>query len=452
MFVPRYILVLLIGCILTAGLAAQVVSPIGGMNVLAAPYGSGQRPSLAYTGELTPSNMLLLSFVDQTIYDDNIFDASGPTRQADIVTSLQSNILLFHNGERITVAAQYLPYLQLYRTATQYNRFNQELLADVNIKASARWDLRVRESFTDQVNTYQPQLDTNDVGDTGSPTKLNDTIYAPLAPERDTGTRADAVYQGSARTGFAVFGAYEQRNFTGTQAASTQLLSTQVITAGAEYPYRLTEHGTLGALALFQQMNVAGALTPGSASTLPVVSALGSVGWRLAPTVSVNAFGGLQYIKPGGVIASPAIPAGAYSGQMGWAGGGTFTDQGHAGAVFISGQRMVSDGGGYANYVLNSSVDGGLRRRLFKQCDMTLDLVFAQNKGLGFGFGTGTLSSKSVVAGLAHPLRKNLIFRCGYNYARQTSSGTLPNAPDFNRYQIIAGISYQMNGLALGRQ
>src|SRR5208337_4995837 len=141
------ILISLIACIIPLCLAAQGAGPAGGMNAVAMPYGSGQTPNLVYSGETAPSNILLLSFGNQIIFDDNIFGASGTGKQSDIITNFESNVLLFHEGERVTLAAEYLPYLQLYRNFTGYDRLSQELSADVTFKPSIQWDLRVRESF-----------------------------------------------------------------------------------------------------------------------------------------------------------------------------------------------------------------------------------------------------------------------------------------------------------------
>jgi hypothetical protein len=442
------VLIPLIISFFLTGILAQGQTLPGGESV---GFSSGDKPALSYAGEQLPSNVLMIGFGDDMVYDDNIFSTTGDTRQGDFISNLGMHISLLHQSKRAIMSVDYLPYYQLYAKTTQYNRLDQNLAVDLGFRLSHRWFFRARDQYTDQLNTYQPQIGTTFVSGLSSPTSLNETVYAPTAPERDNSVRVDFIYQQNVKTYFIVFGGYEQRDFKGEQAIVQQMVNTQSETAGAQYTLRLTDHMTLGALYLYQQLNLFGPLAEGDASRLPVHSGLAALDWQMRPTVTLDAFLGPQYLMPEAVRGSTPQLTPSYPPQVNWAGGGTITKQGQDTAVFFTGQHLITDGGGFLTYATNSSVDLGLRRRLTRNWDATVDLSYAKTQDLSFGSTQNSIGSEAVNFRLDRTLRGNLEVHLGYSFIRQSSEATLPAGADFNRNQASVGFFYELKKIPLGR-
>jgi hypothetical protein len=435
-----------IALLLCAGVMAHGQTLPGGESV---GFTSGEKPALSYAGEQMPSNVLLIGVGDDMVYDSNVFSTTGAARQGDLIFNLGTHFSLLHQGKRSTISIDYLPYFQLYSKTTQYNRLDQTLSADMGLRLSNRWYLRARDTFSDQMNTYQPQLGGTVVSELGSPSTLNGFVYAPATPEQNNSTRIDFIYQRNVRTYFVVFGGYEQRRFKGEQATAQQMLNTQGETAGGQYTLRLTDHVTLGTLYLYQQLNLFGPLPEGSASRLPVHSGLVALDWQMSPTVIVDAFLGPQYLMPEGVQSATSELAPSYSHQLNWAGGGTITKQGQSTAVYLSAEHLITDGGGFLSYATNSSVDIGLRHRLIGNWDATWDVSFARTKGLSFGSSQNNIGSEGVNFRLERPVRGNLSVHLGYSFIHQGSQTTLPAGADFNRNQVSLGFYYELKKIPL---
>lgn len=416
------------------------------------PFGSGQRTSLQYANKQAPENALMLDTGYQATYDDNVIGVSGAARRGDEEQGFGAHLTVLRQSPKLSAFIEYSPSYEFYEELREYNRFDQYLGADMELKLSSRWSLRVRDVFDDQSNPYQTELNSATENGLGSPSTLNSTIYVHLAAQQSNSARADLLWQANARNSAYLFAGYEFRNYTGVHAQSQSLTDTRGDSAGAEYAWRASEHATLGALYLFQHFDLSGTLPAGSPSRLDLHGVLPSLGWRPRPSVAITAFAGpqvvIQTMAPTAAASSPAsLPS-----QVEWAGGGTIYRQMDRTAWFLSAQRMVNDGGGLMAYVISSTFNAGFHQRvpLPGRWDATWQIALTQNRGLKGSNGAENLTEQSAGFNLEHPFRSNLTARLMYDFARQNRTEMLPVGAAFHRNRVSLGIYFRWGTFPLG--
>jgi hypothetical protein len=283
---------------------------------------------------------------------------------------------------------------------------------------------------------------------------LNQTVYAPFAPQISNAARVDAIYQNSVRTSFTIFGGFNRLQFTGQPAAGQQYYDTRGLSGGLQYAYRLSEHASLGVLYLFQNLNFQGNLGLDRPSHVNTQSILASLAWRVSPTVTLSAFAGPQYVQNhlpnssglGSSVANLSLPA-----QWSVAGGGSLTKESERTALSISAQRMVSDGSGWMTAATNSFVNLGLRRLLARRWNASLDLGVARTDGIVFPYRRSSLTTESAGLALEHSLGERLTARLAYAFVRQDNAGPVTAAAKFDRSRISLGLFYEVKSFSLGR-
>jgi hypothetical protein len=438
------------------GLWAQIGTSGSSMSAAGIPFGNGQSPSLSYAGQAAPSNMFITSLSSETTYDDNAAAVTGP-RVGDVIYSLGPRFALAQSAGNLAAAIDYQPYFQFYQRLTQYDRVSQSLSADLSYKFGPRLTFRLRDSFQDQAGLYQPQPGIDWVPSLGAPTQLNTTIYSPLLTERDNNVRLDAIYQGSTRTSLTLFGDYDRAHFNTSTAKTALVSTTQSVTGGAQYAYRLSEHFTFAMVYMFQPMRFLGNLPAGGNSPITIQSGLFTIGWRVSPSVMVTAFGGPQYKELGASLANSTGPAGSAAspgtsgGTWSWAAGGTVSKQSERTAVVLSLSRAVSNGGAWLPAVTASTINLGLRRRLGRRWDGSCELSYAQNQYLASVFGGGRLDSETLSVGLGRPVSERATVRLSYNFIQQQGTSLPIAGENFGHNQVSLGIFYQLRKSPLGR-
>jgi hypothetical protein len=448
----NYRVYILIAMIVFSPLARPQAVPAGSSAQQAPlPFSGGQQTNLQYAGERFPANAFVLDAGYQASYDDNVLVSSGPGRQGDQVHDFITDLSLFHRSPRLNAVIDYSQSDELYGSLTAYNHIDQRLVTDLGFQLSPHWSSSFHDVFFDQTSPFYQGLNDAATGELGSPSAVNTSIYIPPVDQKGNLVRGDLLWQATVRTSLSAFGGTDYRSFGARQLEGHSLMNTTGESTGAQYAWRTTEHSTLGLLYTFQRLTLSGTLPVDSPSRLDNQSALSSLGWQPRPTIEIALFAGPAFIKQNASNTSAdALHTQDSSPVVGeW--GATVSQKVGRASWFLSADRIVNDGGGIMGFVVNSTFDVGLRWQLpiRARWDATWNLQAAQNSSLTKDNGAYDSNSQSGSFGLEHPLGNKLIARLGYNFARQSSSGTVPFDSDFHRNRISLGISVHWNAISL---
>jgi hypothetical protein len=425
-------------------LPAQVASPIAVATDTAAVFGNGERPNLEFAGEQHPMNVITGDAAYESAWDDNILGTSG-TPVADLEQSVAADLLLQRQGEYLQATLGYAPYYQTFLQHSEYNQFDQAASADIKLIQSEAWSIRLRDSYLRQTGPYLPPNASALPAAPGAPGGLNTTIYAPLSREQANSGRIDITYQRSLRTGFDLFGGYDDRSYSLNYSTATSLYTTRGPNLGAELAWRSSEHSIIGVLGLAQHLEIPDAT--GVRTSIEIATLLPTLGFAPRPGWNVQVYGGPQaWAQPG--IANTAIGP---SRNWGWAGGGTVARQAATSAIYVTANHLLTDGGGLLDFVESSQVEAGLRRRVSGRWDASLDATFARNSEVGSTAGPGSLTEVTTTASLTHPLPGHMVLHAGYELERQLSAGSAPAGAEFHRNRIACGLIWQFGAVPLGR-
>jgi hypothetical protein len=444
----------LIALLIPAAVFAQLGGLSGGSAAAPAAFGNGVQPIPTFAGTAGPSNVLLLSVNSVASYDNNVQGIAQSTKMGDELLGLGPRLALFEQRGPVGLEIDYQPYFQFYQHLTQYNRVNQALAANVTY-ALGHWSFHVRDAFTDQTGTYQTESSQPLVPGLGSPTALNGTIYTPLAAQRSNDSRLDIIYRRSSRTSVSFFGGYSQRTLTNQPSSVQSLLDTVGTTGGLLYSYRLSDHATFGMLYTLQILQYQGDVPAGSAPRTVTHSAIGSLTWKATPSVSLQVFGGPQYLPAHQLVADQSTgsaPANTSApGLWSWAAGGSLAKTTEKTTFQLAGGRALTDGGGLLTTVSNIYATFGVNRRLVRRWSAGCNATGSESTTLNYGLGTGKLNSLSGTVALDHPLSEQLDARLSYTFTRQYSTGMVPFGADLNHSIVSLTISYRLRQIPLGR-
>jgi hypothetical protein len=450
----RTSLIAVVALLVPSALYAQVGGAPAGSGAMGAPYGNGVQPTPSYTGTTGPSNVLLLSLNSVTSYDDNVFGISQ-SHLGDELLGLGPRLALLEQRGPVSAEIDYQPYFQFYQHLTGYDRVNQALAANVTFTLSSHFSVRVRDAFSDQTGNYQTESSQPLVPGLGPPTALTSNIYTPLAKERDNNSRLDLIYRGSSRTSVSFFGGYDQLTLTNQPSGVQSLLDTRSFTSGLQYAYRLSSHATFGMLYSFQVYEYQGVLPAGVAPRLVTHSSILSLGWQATPSVSLQVFGGPEYVPAQhpatGQASGPALPNTSSGAMWSWTAGGSLSKATEKTTLRLSGGRAVTDGGGFLGTVTNTYASVGVGRRLIRRWSANCNVTGSESRGLNYGFSGGKLTGLNGTVSLDHPLSEQLDARLSYTLTRQYASGSVPFGADLNHSVVSLTISYQLRKIPLGR-
>jgi len=409
-------------------------------------FGGGDRPRMSYAGDQNPRNMLLVTTGYEATYDDNPAGQNS-SGQADEEQGLSNQVVVVHQSPRTNANLNYQSSLEYFHHYSQFNRFNQTLTADEQLTLSSHISVRLRDDLVATKGLYAPSGGDAVTSGIGSPTDLNSTIYTPLNNVRANTARADLMTQLSSLGSLDVFGAYATRTFS-QDASSSYGTVTQ--NAGAEYVWRVNEHGSVGLLGVYQRIDLNGSLLQGSASRLQSGATLPAIAWKLRPTFEISLFAGPQFIRQ---VEADGVGSGVGSlpVQMKWAGGAGLVREGRWMSAMLSAEHAVTDGGGLLSFVSNSSVSGGVRKRVYHAWDLTIDYGYARNQWISSGASSALLTEQSGRATITRPLGRKIVLEVEYDFMEQMTNGNLSIGSAFHRNRVGSSLAWNWGAIRMGR-
>lgn len=428
-----------------AVLAQQDATPSGVPTEPAEVYGSGQTPRMNYSGDSTGPNGFLFTTAYDAAYDDNPMGLNG-SHQDDREQRVSAGISVLHETSGLSAVFEYHPYYEWRHFYPQYNRFNQTLSADVTLHMTSSWSMQLRDYFSDQTQIGAPSSGGSTIV---GPTALNSTVYVPLANGVQNDSRADLIYEPSARTTLSIFGGYSRRSFDNPRSSSP-LFRTSEWSGGAECVRNTTEHSSVGLMGIYDVMQATDRSATLGASRLRHSSFVGTVGWRPMRNLELQVFGGPLAISQRG--STDANPDGMNStSSWNWTGGASILVHGRNTVLQLSGQHIVTDGGGLLAFVESAQFSSVIRRRLHRTWDISLGAEMSSNSSLAGHSRSGSISEKGASAMITRPIGPRIDFRIGYEYMNQSSSGVQTNAFDFHRNQVTTGLTLRLFSTPTGR-
>jgi hypothetical protein len=397
-----------------------------------------------YADEPPSSSGFALDLQSNVVRDNNVF-SSNANRQSDFVFQ-DGAFLEFWKTEPIwSVGIDYRPTILLHETATPLNAVDQALQLDGTYRLRRHLQVQLKESLyyttgalASTSNEYFSLPNTSSTG-------LNSTLITPLIRELKNSSDLNVVYNSSRRASFEVSGSYSFLDFGGGPTVTAGLFNTQSRAGSFAYQYRVTEHWTIGFRYSLQNYRYEFGARDDTHSAF--VTAM----WQMGPHVTVTIFGGPSLSITGGPPASATISASASQTTLSTAAagiwspsaGGTLTWRSDQTVLRLTAERLITDGGGLLNTVVNANEGAELRHRLAYGSDLVLMASNAQWAAVqGFG-GRGIVDTQSAGIALEHALFEKLRMHLGYDFSRQHLNQYVHFADvDEGRYTV--GIVYRI--------
>jgi hypothetical protein len=417
------------------------------------PFGKGETSNLTYAGEETPDNTLLIGLRGEAGYDDNVF-VSNKHKVGDNFYLINPSFHLGESRSRVSIGLDYLPSAIAYQKISPRDFFDNGGRLDLTGQPSQNFSMRFRDSGHYSHGLTGAGSDLAVLSDLGAPTRLNESVLTPLANQFENTSRLDSTYQWSNRSAIDLSGNFDRRYFKHPVVPGVDLFNTTAWGSGLQYSYRLIPTFTLGPLYMLQNFKT------GNTSRAIIHSAFFSFAWQTSPSVTFDAYGGPQYMRPhdyfllvqhflGGTI---TLKGASFAPQWTWGGGGDITKQTARTVIVLSISRKADEGGGLLPGVV-SIVTGSLsvRRRLTQRWNATTDLEYGYERTEDLVSGKDWIQTGTSMVGIERSLTERLIARLEYSYRVQRRNNTLPFQVDVNGYRVSLGFDYHFRGIPLGR-
>jgi hypothetical protein len=397
-----------------------------------------------YVNESPSSSGFAVDLQSNVARDNNVF-SNDANRQSDFVFQ-NGAFLEFWKTEPIwNVGIDYRPSILLHETATALNAVDQAFQLDGAYRLRRNLQVQLTESLYYTTGALESTSNEYFSLPNTSSTGLNSTLIIPRIRELTNSSALKVVYDSSRRTSFQVSGSYSFLDFAGGPSVTAGLFNTQSRMGGFAYQYRLTQHLTIGFRYSLQNYRYEFGARDDTHSAF--VTAL----WEMGPHVIVTIFGGPSFSITGGPQATGSVNASASkttlpraaAGSWSPGAGGTLTLRSDQTVLRFTAQRLITDGGGLLNTVVNANEGAELRHRLVYGSDLVVMATNTRSVALqGFG-GRGIVDTQSAGIALEHSLFENLSMHFGYDFFRQRVNQYVHFADvDEGRYTV--GILYRI--------
>jgi hypothetical protein len=444
----------LTGLALTLLFALMAYCPARAQETASAPQAPQDDSSrrLHYADESTPENNFVFDLNELTAYDDNAFGDNAHRVGSSIVEG-GAHFGFDVNHERSSLSLDYQPEGIFYFNVPGYNQANHNLSFNAKFELTHHFQLRFQDTGFYYTGISSPSLNSYASPQLSLSPSLNQTTLFPLARIFSDEGRVDAIYQSSRRSQFDFYGTAGNRNFSGVANPDENLFNTQIYRGGFDYTYRTSAASTWGLSALHQTLRFGTSLDDIETPAL-------TYAWQGKSGVSFSMEGGPDYVRLNDFLYFPGVAgsAPAFVGIRGrdwkWeAGGGASIGWRSARTrLVITGQRAVSDGGGFLTAVMNNAGGFNLRQSLSRHWDFLLEGVAAYATSLSPLFPGAALADQTGSGKFERQINSHLVVQLGYTAARQRTFGSIPFLVDMNRNYVSLGLFYRVGQFPLGRR
>lgn len=385
--------------------ADQPISPPPTLN--------GQRPSLAFQSEKTPSNYLSggLNFIDA--FTDNMYMSSADT-MSSFSYLVQPYISYAQSTPRINWDASFGAGFLFYQHLSGEDQIAKSVGLDLTYRLSQRVKLRLTDTFTDTTGLFSSFNPGTSGSNIGLVEQSNNSLLVPaLQRTVANASLAELSYQFSPSSVVGVRGTFSILDFPGSSPNTEfgPLYNTQTYSGEAFYNHKMSLRQWLGVSLRAQRFQ-----TQPSAARTDTASLLLYYAVQVRSDVTISFFAGPEYYNTPS-ISEMATANGLFQGHQ-WAPavGATFNWQGENTSVAAGFSRQLSDGGGLFSAVTLQQVNASLRCQLTERQAVQIGFMQAVNEPLASG---NSYSGLSGLFEFEHLLTKNLILRLAYGRQRQ---------------------------------
>jgi hypothetical protein len=410
-----------------------------------APYGNGDKQKAHFVNDELPSNFLTFGTDVTTEYDSNLNDS----RISDVGYVVSPRVDFRREESRWGFAVDYRPSLLFYSHHSTMNQHNQDLNADATLRATQRLSFRAKTTFSQYSGFLTPFLDPSSVSALSSPGNLNNTLLVPYASQLEDNSRVDANYRLGLRSSIGVFGTYLTRSFGQVPHESSALLDTQGHSFGGDYVRLLSPTASIGLNYAYENLHTG----PSTRVGLHIASA--ALAWQLSPRLRLSVFGGPVYTQ---LRTAELLPFGPLLFRVPvartdwhWAAGGSLTLESRETAIGINASRQVTDGGGLLTAVVRTEAGLTWSRRVTQLWTIKWSSGWDRNTALLTGSLASRYDSEYGRAVILRRLSESLSMGLGYEYQRQSATGTVPLFARFDRSLAYFTMTYNIHQIALGR-
>ncbi len=406
---------------------------------------------LHYADESTPQNNFVFDLNEQTAYDDNAYSDNAHRVGSSIIQG-GAHFGLQVDHERSEMSFDYQPEGLFYVNIPGYNQANQNLSFNARFDVARHFQLRFQDTGFYYTGISSPALNSYASPQLSLSPSLNQTTLFPLARIFSDEGRVEATYQASRRSQFDFYGTAGNRNFSGVANTDENLFNTQTYRGGMDYTYRISATSTIGISALHQNLRFGPSMDEIESPEL-------TYAWQGKSGASFSFYGGPDDVRlndllyfPGVAGSAPAYVGVRNHGSKWLAGGGASLGwRSTRTSVVLTGQRAVSDGGGFLTAVMNNAGGFDLRQSMSRHWDFLLSGVVAYSTSLSPLFGNAAIEDQTGSAKFERQISSRLVAQVGYTAGRQRETGAIPFLVDMNRNYVSLGFFYRLGQVPLGR-
>lgn len=319
----------------------------------------GEMPSLQFSGEEEPRNLLIAGATARAFFDDNALN-NNLHRESDIDYLIQPYVGFDEARKRLHFTAKYSPGVVIHQILARRDLFLDGGFAELDY-------MLTHHSFVQFLGQYNVATDPW-FSAPSEPSNLLDQLGSTLitAPAKITTERAGANldYQRSRHSLIELSGNFYNLRYEEFPGESIQLLDSQLITGKASYVYRLSPRHTTGVMYQYQDLSLT--------RSLPAHNEINGLYYvhtvSFTPTSQLQLFAGPEYTRTFNEVALGLgiieILLPIKQDSWSWAGGASYGWQAKRTSLTASVVHEVGAGGGLLSAVRLTDASAGLRRQL----------------------------------------------------------------------------------------
>ncbi len=413
--------------------------------VLPAPLG-GFSPGLTAEPEPTEArpNLLTGSIGVNGLYTDNAF-TSGSKAVDDYQYSIVPALGFQTFGLRTQWTVNYGGGLTVDQRIPGNNQQTHGATAHVRHDFTRHLSAEARQDYTMTNNPFARIGASELLPTVTGPGQLSP--FAVPSPVMRIGSisTANLMYQLSRHSAMGISGSFSLLHFRNDErpvGANGNRIDTTNAAGRAFHLRQISPHHTIGMEFQLQDLRFNGGIARALDQTLYLFD---GISFRANMTLSLYA--GPEFTHThNAIIAQPGLAQAllpVVSDAWSVAGGFAYAWRGKRNGLRVSGDRGVSDGGGWSGAVRLNTAGLGVERALSSHWSATLELAYSDGHTIGVPLDLGRVTTEQGLVRFVGRLTRNLSATAQYGRIQQPHAGLFTQTLLKNHNQIQAGLTYQ---------
>lgn len=415
--------------------------------ILPAPLG-GFRPLLTSEPERTlrDESFLLGSITANVLYMDNAFAQNNKT-VSDYQYSIMPRVGFQKLGKQTQWLLDYAGGLTYDQRIPGNSQQTHSGAVDMQHHFTRRLAAELRQDYTMTNNPF-PQIGTTQLLPTpAGPGQLSPLVVPSPITRFTSVSNANLTYRLSEHSGMGTSGSFSAQRFrdaatsTGAQGA---LIDTTITAGRAFYVRQVSANQTIGVEYQLQDLRFDGGLARTLDHTMFLFD---GISFRKNMTLALYAGPDLTHTRNAVILnsdlSSRVVPVLADRWSVG--GGLEYTWQGRRTGFRLSGDRRVTDGGGFLGAVYLNTAALQLQQALSLRWSTSVELLYSDGRAIAVpaSFGDNRVTTEEGLIGFVYMLTRHMSLTAQYGRIRQPHAGPLVLAAQPGHNQVLAGFTYE---------